>query len=69
MTASCEVAVVELDFDRRQETSIPLPDAAAAMASGRFVWIDLDAGDPAEARRMLAGLGLVGRRRRRPRAA
>ena len=60
MTAGCEVAVVELDFDRRQETAIPLPDAAAAMASGRFVWIDLDAGDPAEARRMLAGLGLVG---------
>ena len=45
MTAGCKVAVVELDFDRRQETAIPLPDAAAAMASGRFVWIDLDAGD------------------------
>ena len=30
------------------------------MAAGRFVWIDLDAGDPAEARRLLSGWACVG---------
>ena len=53
-------AVVALDFDRRQETTIALQHAAATMADGRFVWIDLDVADPAEARRLLAALGLVG---------
>ena len=57
---ACAVVAVELDFERRRETTIPLADAAAAMAAGRFVWIDLDAGDQVEARRLLSGLGLVG---------
>jgi len=35
-------AVVELDFDLKRESSIPLQHAALSMAAGRFVWIDLD---------------------------
>ena len=57
---ACAVVAVELDFERRRETAIPLAAAGAAMAAGRFVWIDLDAGDETEARRLLSGLGLVG---------
>jgi len=58
--AACAVVAVELDFERRRETAIPLADIGASMAAGRFVWIDLDAGDQTEARRLLSGLGLVG---------
>ncbi len=54
------MVAVELDFERRRETAIPLADTAASMAAGRFVWIDIDAGDQTEARRLLSGLGLVG---------
>ena len=57
--AACAVVAVELDFERRRETAIPLADTGASMAAGRFVWIDIDAGDQAEARRLLSGLGLV----------
>ena len=53
------MVAVELDFERRRETAIPLADTGASMAAGRFVWIDIDAGDQAEARRLLSGLGLV----------
>lgn len=59
MTVGCAVAVVELDFERRQEAAISVRDAAASIAKGRFIWIDLDAGDAEEARRLVAGLGLV----------
>jgi magnesium transporter len=57
---TCALSVIELDFERRQEKEIRLDEAAASMQSGRFVWIDLDAADPAEGRRILAQLGLVG---------
>jgi magnesium transporter len=69
MTANAELiaeaepvrcAVVELDFDLKQESSIPLNHAALSMAAGRFVWIDLDVSDPAEGRQRLLALGLVG---------
>jgi magnesium transporter len=54
--------VVELDFDRRQEGAISLDGAAASIAAGRFVWVDFDvaACDPAEGRRQILALGLIG---------
>jgi magnesium transporter len=58
--AGCALSIVELDFERQRETAIGLEDAAASMAKGCFVWIDLDASDPDEGRRVLARLGLVG---------
>jgi magnesium transporter len=58
--ATCALSVVELDFDRREERAIPLDDARESMRQGRFVWIDLDAADPEEGKRILAALGLVG---------
>ena len=58
--ARCRATVIELDFEGKREATISLDGAAAAMASGKFVWIDLDAGDPTEGRKVLAMLGLVG---------
>jgi magnesium transporter len=58
--ASCALSVVELDFERREERAIALEDARESMQQGRFVWIDLDAADPDEGKRILAALGLVG---------
>jgi magnesium transporter len=58
--ASCALSVVELDFERREERAIALEDARESMRQGRFVWIDLDAADPDEGKRILAALGLVG---------
>jgi hypothetical protein len=55
----CHVTLVELDFEARRERAIALEDAAAAMARGRFVWIDVDVADVADGRRLIAGLGLV----------
>ena len=59
VTRACAATVVALDFAAKREATIPLADAAAAMASGQFVWIDLDVGDPDEGRRVLTSLGLV----------
>lgn len=57
---ACAAKVVALDFERKQEAAISFEDAAAAMAEGLFVWIDLDVGDRDEGRRLLTSLGLVG---------
>jgi len=58
--AACVVTAVALDFEKKEETAIPIGGAAAAMEAGRFVWIDIDARDPAEALRLLTGLGRLG---------
>lgn len=50
--------VVELDFERKVERRIELGDAKAAMAAGRFAWIDLDVSDAALARATIGPLGL-----------
>jgi magnesium transporter len=50
--------VVDLDFERKVEKRIELDAAKAAMAEGRFVWVDLDVSDAAEARKTVAPLGL-----------
>jgi magnesium transporter len=55
----CVVTAVELDFERKREGTVSLAGAAAAMAAGRFVWIDLDATDGEEGRRILGSLALL----------
>ncbi len=54
------VVVVELDFEAKQERVIPVGAVGAALASGRFVWIDVEAAAEQEARTLLRALGLVG---------
>jgi magnesium transporter len=57
-TAGCAVTVVELDFESKRDAVIPLEAARTAIEAGRFVWIDLDVTEPAEARRILSDFGL-----------
>lgn len=57
--AGCTVFAVAFDFERKTEEAIPLSAARAAMADGRFVWLDLDVGSEGEARRTLASFALV----------
>jgi magnesium transporter len=58
-TPSCGTIAVALDFERRQEAEISWREAHAAMLVGRFVWLDLDVRDDAEARRLLETVALV----------
>lgn len=51
--------VLELDFESKRDAAVPLERVHAAMAAGRFAWIDLDVSDPDEARRLLCGLELI----------
>lgn len=56
---ACRVQVVEFDFETKVERSVELPAARAAIAAGRFVWIDLEANDAHEATALLGGLNVV----------
>lgn len=51
-------AVVAFDFARKQAPIILVAEAKAAMAEGRFVWIDVDVARVDDARRLLTDLGL-----------
>ncbi|MBK9036868.1 MAG: magnesium transporter CorA family protein [Myxococcales bacterium] len=53
-----QVTVVAFDFAGKQDPTIPLAEAPAAMAAGRFVWIDVDITHTAEARRLLTELAM-----------
>jgi magnesium transporter len=55
----CQVFAVELDFESKREAPVALDAVRASMAAGRFVWIDVDAQDPAEGRLLLARLGVL----------
>ena len=50
--------VVAFDFAAKQAPNIDVGDAKAAMAAGKFVWIDVDVARVDEARRLLTDLGL-----------
>jgi magnesium transporter len=50
--------VVAFDFAQKQDPIIPIADARAAMADGKFVWIDVDVARVDEARRLLSELAL-----------
>ena len=54
------LTLVELDFETKRERTITLADVKPALATGRFVWIDVEAGDEGEARTLLQSLSLVG---------
>jgi magnesium transporter len=56
---ACAVTVIELDFASRRESVISLDQLSVSLAQERFVWIDVDARDAAEARRILTGMKLV----------
>jgi magnesium transporter len=57
--SACACSAVALDFERKVVEPLSFAEAVRAMNSGRFVWIDLCASDPAEARRLLAELRLL----------
>jgi magnesium transporter len=50
---------VALDFERKTEEPIDAAAARETMGAGRFVWLDVDVGDPDAARRALAELGAL----------
>jgi len=56
---SCSLMVVDFDFTNKIEKTIEFDEAHAAMAAGRFVWIDILASDVKEARRLLKALKIV----------
>lgn len=56
----CRIRLVEFDFDRKRERELPLEEVAAAVAAGRFVWIDVQAGAAEEVRHVLREIGLIG---------
>jgi len=58
-TCAVTVAATGLDFSSRQESALSIDQIPAAMAAGRFVWIDLDVRDGPACRRILAELALV----------
>ena len=58
---ACQLQIIELDFETKLERALALADIAPAIAAGHFVWLDLEARDAAEARRLLGDLRLVGR--------
>lgn len=49
---------VAFDFRSKQVSSIGADGAAAAMARGEYVWIDVDLSSAEEAKALIAGLGL-----------
>jgi magnesium transporter len=56
----CSVAVASLDFANKTESTCTFAEARAEMEAGRFVWIDIDATDLDEARRLLLSLKPIG---------
>jgi magnesium transporter len=53
------VQVVDFDFETKVEKNIELSEVREVLDAGRFVWIDLEAGNLAEARLLLGGLNIV----------
>jgi len=51
-------SIIEFDFAGRKSRSIRPDEAAASLSAGRSCWIDIDLGDPAEARELLERLGI-----------
>jgi magnesium transporter len=54
------VTVAALDFANKVEKTCAFSEVEAEIAAGRFLWIDVDATDLAEARRLLQGLEVIG---------
>jgi len=63
-TAECQAVLVEFDFggsngNSKSAREIPFGEARAAMGRDCFVWLDLDAQNPREAKAMLKSFGIV----------
>jgi magnesium transporter len=54
----CILRAVEFDFENKVEATIDAGAIRDSMQAGRFVWIDVEFGDPQEAGRLLGSLGL-----------
>src|SRR5579885_2433057 len=57
---AARLAAVRFDFAAKQLAALNAGEVRAAMASGAFIWLDIDYVDAAEARRLLADVGLPG---------
>lgn len=57
--AGCAVTIVELDFQATSAANVGIPQIAAALEAGRFIWVDVDFQDNRVAREVLASLGLI----------
>ena len=55
----CALFGVEFDFAAKTEQACDVPRARAAIAQGRFVWLDVDVGAASDPRPFLRELGLV----------
>jgi magnesium transporter len=55
----CTVLAVDFDFSAKVERAIDVQESAAVIGAGRFVWVDIDATDPTEARRLLHNFPLI----------
>jgi magnesium transporter len=53
-SSACQAQVLEFDFETRRERTLRFDESLAAMHAGKFVWIDLEVRDEAEARQKLA---------------
>jgi len=56
----CTVTVAALDFANKVEKTCTFAEAEAEIAAGHFLWVDIDATDLAEARRLLQRLQVIG---------
>jgi magnesium transporter len=52
----CTVRVVSFDFELKQALDIALSDVQSAIAEGKYIWLELDATEPIEAKGLLATL-------------
>jgi magnesium transporter len=55
----CQVQVVDFDFETKVEKNIDLSEVSDVLTAGRFVWIDLEAGNLPEARHLLGDLKII----------
>ncbi len=53
------ISAIEFDFETRVESAVSVERATLAIAERKFVWLDLDFSDPADARAKLKGLNLI----------
>jgi magnesium transporter len=54
-----KLILVELDFETKRDRAITLAEVGPALATGRFVWLDVEATDEGQARTLMRSLSLV----------
>jgi magnesium transporter len=59
-SSPCTVTVASLDFKNKVEKTCAFADVHAEAEAGSFVWVDIDATDAVEARRLLLELKVIG---------